>query len=169
MRDDLKLTIREAQPPDIEDLATLYIGSAKYHYALNPRMYIIPSQDIVISDIKEGFKKSKGKKDSLSLVAEYKGKVVGCIGIRLHRNEKQRMIRAELSAELDISVREDMRGLGIGTQLIQAAEKWAQKRGADRVLLNTYAENKKAINFYSKHNYYQIIGVLLAKTLKKTG
>ena len=76
-------------------------------------------------------------------------------------------ISTSLSAELDIAIKESMRGSGVGTKLIKTAEIWAGKHGADRLILKTYVGNERAINFYTKHNHFEVIGLVLAKPLKR--
>jgi len=132
-------------------------------------LYNIQNREVVLAHNKKQHASSLGKtikKEGITLVAEHKGQVVGVIGVTLHRHEEHSLLRVKVSAELDISVKETMRGYGVGTKLIQAAEVWAQKHGAERMMLHTYVGNERAINFYKKYNQFEVIGLVLAKPLK---
>lgn len=54
-------------------------------------------------------------------------------------------------------IREDLRGLGYGTQLLSLAEKQARERGAKQVILDTFSF--QAPEFYKKFGY-EVFGVL---------
>lgn len=51
-------------------------------------------------------------------------------------------------------VSEDLRGRGIGSQLLQAAESEAMKRGAKYVFVDTFSF--QAPEFYRKHDYEEV-------------
>lgn len=51
-------------------------------------------------------------------------------------------------------VKEDLRGQGIGTQLLQQAESEAKKRNCRYVFVNTYQFQAPA--FYQKHGYQEV-------------
>lgn len=53
----------------------------------------------------------------------------------------------------DVVVREDRRGEGIGSQLLQSIESWAEKRGVCRLQLLADKNNSSAIHFYKNHQW----------------
>ncbi|WP_103074785.1 GNAT family N-acetyltransferase [Solilutibacter silvestris] len=47
-------------------------------------------------------------------------------------------------------------GSGLGRRLIETAVSYAQAHGAERLLLGVYAENEKALSFYTRSGFEQI-------------
>ncbi len=54
---------------------------------------------------------------------------------------------------LTISVREAYRGKGVGSALMETAEKYAQAQGMRRIELEVFGKNKNAIALYAKRGY----------------
>lgn len=52
---------------------------------------------------------------------------------------------------LDIYIREEYRGKGIGTGLMDRMFEWFREEGCASVLINAYAANSAATNFYKKY------------------
>ena len=48
----------------------------------------------------------------------------------------------------------DARSKGIGQLLLNSIEKYFKKVGCEYVLIDVFAYNEKAINFYEKHDYH---------------
>ena len=49
---------------------------------------------------------------------------------------------------------QDARSKGIGQLLLNSIEKYFKKVGCEYVLIDVFAYNEKAINFYEKHDYH---------------
>jgi putative acetyltransferase len=86
--------------------------------------------------------------DSLSIVAEYDGKIIGSAG--LHRYPGRR----SHAATLGMAVRDDYQGKGVGTallrELIDAADNWL---GLRRLELTVYTDNERAIRLYQRFGF----------------
>jgi len=54
----------------------------------------------------------------------------------------------------DLAVREDSRGEGAGTAMVEEAMVWLRDQGITRVELRTSAKNGPAIDFYRKHGFW---------------
>jgi ribosomal protein S18 acetylase RimI-like enzyme len=65
----------------------------------------------------------------------------------------------------NIAVDEDLRGDGIGSELLQKAKEDARKRGCDRILLDVLFSNKRVIPWYERYGF-RICG---KKSAKKFG
>lgn len=57
---------------------------------------------------------------------------------------------------ITIDVLETHRRLGVGSQLLRAAETEAATRGVHRMVLETATDNKAVIAFWEKHGYRQL-------------
>jgi len=64
----------------------------------------------------------------------------------------------------DIEVREGLRGLGWGRELMTYAEQWAAERGAREIALNVFGRNAVARELYSSLGYSER-SVAMAKRL----
>ncbi len=62
---------------------------------------------------------------------------------------------------LDIYIKEEYRGKGIGTLLMDTMFEWFRKEDCRSVMINAYADNKLALDFYKKYGM-----VLLGETYK---
>lgn len=54
----------------------------------------------------------------------------------------------------ELIVSQDARSRGIGQLLLNSIEKYFKKVGCEYVLIDVFAYNEKAINFYEKHDYH---------------
>ncbi|MEK7553032.1 MAG: GNAT family N-acetyltransferase [Patescibacteria group bacterium] len=111
------------------------------------------------------------------LVAKDGDRFVGYLSIFFARFRKMKT-----NAYLVLSVREGYRGQGIGTRLMQEAEKLARERGIRRLELEVFAKNKQAYGLFKRLGYEEegrkrqavrvrdefIDLVLMAKFLTKT-
>ncbi|GAA4869675.1 GNAT family N-acetyltransferase [Luteimonas vadosa] len=85
------------------------------------------------------------------LVAECGDELVGQLGLQVSTNPRRRHV-----GDLGMGVRDDWRGRGVGTALLEAAlvlaDGWLQLR---RIELQVYARNAAAIALYEKHGFEQ--------------
>lgn len=61
--------------------------------------------------------------------------------------------RDDLAALWDIRVAPKMRGKGVGSALLRAAEKWASAQGATSMKVETQNINVPACRFYDRHGF----------------
>jgi ribosomal protein S18 acetylase RimI-like enzyme len=45
------------------------------------------------------------------------------------------------------------RGLGVGTALLDAAEAWSRRQGADKLVLSVFPHNAAALGFYERRGF----------------
>ena len=136
------LIIREATEQDAEQ--TLWFG--KILFSSSDQVLITPGEFTnTLEQQKEwiaGFQKS----DSILLVAEQEGKVVGVLDVRRSNRKKIKHI-----AEFGVSVLPDFENRGIATKLIQTFLGWAEKESQiEKAVLTVFATNGRAIALYSK-------------------
>jgi len=85
----------------------------------------------------------------ISVVAEIDGKVIGYLnGFIRKPNGAYLGKRAEID---NMCVTEMVRGHGIGTALINEFKKWAKNNDVERIMVEAFSANEKAIAFYQKN------------------
>lgn len=96
------------------------------------------------------------------LVAENSSQVVGLV----HFQVRYTLMNDPYGEIVSFVIREDMRGQGIGTLLLNAVEKWALHLGLNQIILYSNALRKKAHQFYGKNGYLKVKdSVMLKKCL----
>lgn len=88
------------------------------------------------------------KKNSIFLVAELDGKIVGSLNF-IGGGRK----RTRHKGEFGMSVLKDFWGLGIGSSLLQSLLDWAKISGIKKIQLEVMADNERAIKLYEKFNF----------------
>ncbi len=86
--------------------------------------------------------------DDARLGARVDGELAGYVAL-----ERGRFRRNRHSAELVLGVRARFGGRGVGGHLLQAAERWARKRGVDRIELTVMEHNGRARRLYERCGY----------------
>lgn len=85
--------------------------------------------------------------DDCIIVAEFKKAVIGYISIIVNREDEQ---YAYID---DFCVKKEYRNLGVGTQLLQSAENFAQNIGIADIRLHVEIINTSAQNLYIKSGF----------------
>ena len=88
--------------------------------------------------------------DSVTLVAEIDGDVVGVVDMEYHQRLGDHRPQARIN---DLVVTERARREGVGTQLLSGAEALARKRGCFRMALVTANWREDAIGFYERQGW----------------
>jgi RimJ/RimL family protein N-acetyltransferase len=81
-------------------------------------------------------------------VAEADGEVVGNVLISVDRG-----VATEHIGVLSITIAKDWRDVGIGTELVETAQRWAVDRGLRKVSLGVFPDNERAIAVYEKRGF----------------
>ena len=84
-------------------------------------------------------------KGSIFLVATLDDRLVGNLGLLVDAHPASPHVRV-----LGVSVARDVRGLGLGTELIGVALRWGVRHGATKVTLSVFGDNAAAIRFYER-------------------
>jgi ribosomal protein S18 acetylase RimI-like enzyme len=98
-------------------------------------------------------------------VAESQGIIVGFACLRVTRSICYDFALAELT---ELYVDETFRRRGIGRALIEQAERAAQERGAESLMLLTGGKNLAAQEFYRSSGYQVLQDLVLSKKLANT-
>jgi RimJ/RimL family protein N-acetyltransferase len=142
-----EVTIREARREDAAPLITFVQALADEPDIDIP---LGPGEFTLTVEEEEKFLEDYAAADnSIYLVAEADGQIVGILNMR---GGTRRALRH--AAELGISIRQDWRNRGVGSQLIAAAVAWARASGVvKRIDLQVYARNQRAIHLYQKFGF----------------
>jgi len=88
--------------------------------------------------------------DSVTLVAEVDGAVIGVVDMEYHQRLGDHRPQARVN---DLIVTEGVRGEGVGTQLLGRAETLARNRGCFRMALVTAGWREATIAFYAREGW----------------
>jgi GNAT superfamily N-acetyltransferase len=164
------LVVRPARTSDAANLARNWIEVAHHYVELDPEAAQVPSTDGLVEFFEELLRRPWSE-DSVWLVAEVGGQVIGDISARLERPAKDaehQVMRnmGEIRVYVDsLSVAEASRREGVGTRLMQAIEQWGRDRGAVRVMLDTHARSPLSVPFYERRMGYRRRSIVFEKRL----
>ncbi|HEY3053230.1 MAG TPA: GNAT family N-acetyltransferase [Thermoanaerobaculia bacterium] len=138
----MALTIRKAEPRDLESLGRLGAMLMRTHYAFDRQRFLAPGQGS-----ERGYASFLGSvlesPDDCVFIAEQDGAITGYVYAALEPLSWKEL-RGPAGFIHDVVVAEETRRLGIGTKLIQVAVEWLRERGAPRVILWSAASNETA-------------------------
>jgi ribosomal protein S18 acetylase RimI-like enzyme/predicted double-glycine peptidase len=120
------------------------------------RLATVKDLDALVRLEKVGFTSDQFDRDQLlyllseanatALIIEQDGQVCGSAIMAWRKN-------SEVGRLYSIVIDPAFQGCGLGSQLLQACEDTALKRGCDRVSLEVRVDNKRAITMYERHGY----------------
>jgi RimJ/RimL family protein N-acetyltransferase len=136
--------VRHATPDDAEQLITHV-----QHMAVEAAQWL-PMQpgefQVSMEEEREILTKAAASQNSLFLVAEVDGKIVGLLNYSGGKRKATRHV-----ATFGMSVRSAWQCRGVGTALLTAAIRHAKESGCIRRLdLQVYADNERAIRLYKR-------------------
>ncbi len=141
------VTIREAQPDDAKALLAFVrqtLADPGLDVPLQPDEFDLSVEEE--ENILAGYVASD---NSIMLLAEVDGSVVGQLGLR---GSRRRALRH--AAELGMTVSREWRDRGIGTALMERAVVWARGGGVlKRIELRVYVRNAPALHLYQKFGF----------------
>ena len=144
-RDGRQWRLRPARPTDGRSLARLFADvRAEGRWLITaPGAVSEPSEAFWISEmVRAG--------EHLVLVAEADAEVVGNILVTVDRG-----VATEHIGVLSITIADGWRDVGIGSELVAAAQRWAVDRGLRKLSLGVFPENERAIAVYTKLGFVQ--------------
>ena len=135
--DDTKMIIREAEPADLFVLTEL----------MNELGYAT-----TMDEMKLRFENIQNHRDYKTFVAAANTDILGMVGLSKNYSYDQNGIYVRVLA---LVTRSSFRQQGIGKRLMDVAENWARKIGANKVLLNCGNREEREIAqlFYKKIGY----------------
>jgi N-acetylglutamate synthase-like GNAT family acetyltransferase len=133
-------TVVKIRPAKEHDLAAVAALSGQLGYPKTPEV-LKPAYETVLD---------KEADQALFVAAAEDGKVIGWLYIYIPRD----YLMFEGSAEISgLVVDGDYRSRGVGGQLLDVAEEWAQRQGCRTVRVRSNEIRKEAHEFYSRRGY----------------
>ena len=161
------IEVRPIDPTlDADAVARAIVDSSIWHVGLEPERYRVLDAAVVADDYRHGRQHRPGDRpgERTTLVAALDGAVVGVADLRIadpagaHRPLRYGEI-------VELAVMADVRGRGVGSALLAAAEAWARERGCAYTVLDYNARNAEAGRFYRDRHGYQSAGEIVVKKL----
>ena len=165
----MTITIRTARPGDGAGVSRAWLSAAGYYVDLDPEHFQMPSAEGLAEAWDNQFGTQAG--DSLQLVAELDGQVIGWLWARIEppgRNTSAQLVREHGWTRLEVTSLIVDRGSwreGAGTALLEQAEAWGRAQGAQVARLDTYAHSPVSVPFYEEHMGYQRRSIVFQKRL----
>lgn len=146
MKIDIRIRrAREDELKVVQDMNhKLFVHDNKYFNDLNLQW---PYQEKGTEYFKNKINNTKG----VCIVAEVEGVVVGYLaGSTFDAGTAYLAKRAELD---NMFVEEEYRMSGVGKELVEEFKKWCQENGVEKMFVNAYSPNTRAIAFYQKSGF----------------
>jgi GNAT superfamily N-acetyltransferase len=165
-----RITIRHVRASDAAELARNWIEVAQHYVELDPQAFRVPSTDGLVEFFEKSLNRPRSE-DSVWLVAEVDGQVVGDVSAHLERpaeDAERQLLRylGEVRIYVDaLGVVQVHRRRGVGTRLMQAIERWARERGAVCAMLDTHAASPLSVPFYERGMGYRRRSIVFEKRL----
>lgn len=122
-----------------------------FHQESLPKVYRHPEGYI---RTKESIAERLHRENSVWLVAEHEGQIVGSIDVSVRQTEDSPLVVPRRYARIGtLLVAERYRRRGIARALLDAAHRWARDQGVDQFELNVYEFNQGAIALYERLGY----------------
>ncbi len=166
----MDLALRPPRPGDGPGLARCWLDAGASYAALNLTLFQVPAADGLAQSLEDRFLHLAAN-DALVLVADTAGHVVGYLIATIAQPSPRAALDASRDAGLvrlaidALIIREDSRHHGVGTRLMDAAERWGRGRGAAIALLDTY-DSPLSVPFYEHHLGYSRRALRLRKDLR---
>lgn len=167
-----ELIIRDIRPGDGTGCARAWLDAGRHYAALVPDVIQVPDADGLAEWFEEAIGEEERDDDVLWQVAEdLPDGVVGMVEASVvrpapdaHRQLQRDLSRTRLMVNA-LTVAEGYRRRGVGTALMEAAERWGRAKGAVVAVTDTNLRSPLSIPFYEKRMGYGRQAVLFRKAL----
>jgi GNAT superfamily N-acetyltransferase len=165
----MSVSVRPARPGDAAAISHVWLSTAAYYADLDPAHFQVP-RAVGLAQIWED-ELGHDNRDSLRLVAEAAGSVIGWLSARIELPEEGAAMQltrehgwTRLAVDALLVDRDHWRH-GAGMALLEAAETWGRDRGAQVARLDTYAHSPVSVPFYEDRMGYQRRSIVFQKQL----
>ncbi|TCS38759.1 GNAT family N-acetyltransferase [Reinekea marinisedimentorum] len=144
------MKIRAANTADLNQLVALNREVHDVHVEIEPSLFCSASEEVFKSF---WFSKLKDN-DSVVLVAQWRGTVVGYLLLRKRFRQKNDLMQERKCAFIEqVCVLENHRGQGVFQQLLVRAKELAVQSGFSRLELDVWSNNSDAKNAFLKSGF----------------
>lgn len=161
------MLIRKATPKDIEGIFKTFLEMVKSEDSASKKvapflMDLRKKGKDFKEDARKELLREVRERNSLYLVAEDKGKIIGyCYGTV--KAEKGPFFKSTLIGHLNgLVVKKQYNGKGIGSKLHRELEKWFKEKKCKQIKLEVFTTNL-AKRIYSKLGYHEVISKMNKK------
>jgi ribosomal protein S18 acetylase RimI-like enzyme len=161
----MQIEIRPCAPEDTKSIADIFIESAAYHVELDPERYSVPDVEVISARYRERQHPADAHNEATTYVAECSGEIIGFIDVQLDRSPDAMHKEMTYCHISEIAVRNGHQNQGIGGRLLEAAEEWGRKMGAEFASLEFHTENTRASLFYQGRMGYRPASITAIKRL----
>jgi ribosomal protein S18 acetylase RimI-like enzyme len=144
------LTYREATDSDLPAICALGEEVNALHHAAFP--HIFAGAGAADRDAAH-WKRSIGRDDATTFVAEAQGVLVGFVTVGIVAESHSLLQPMRFGRVGSVGVTRCHRGRGIGPALMQRAHEWVALRGGVEMRLNVWAFNTHALHVYEELGY----------------
>jgi GNAT superfamily N-acetyltransferase len=165
----MAVLVRAARSGDGAGISRAWLSAAAYYADLDPEHFQVPTAEGLAESWDSDLGRDSG--DSLQLVAESGGQVVGWLAARIELpegNAAAQLTREHAWIRLVVDALIVHRAYwrrGAGTALLEAAEAWGRAQGARVVRLDTYAHSPVSVPFYEERMSYRRRSIEFQKRL----
>lgn len=151
--------VRLARSEDVDAAAELVVRLKRLNGEFDPLFKVA---DDAPRQAKEYLSEALHNKDTLVLVCEMRGKVVGLVKADVRR---RRFYEPPLVGEIvDFYVLPEFRRRGLGEELVGQAKAKLREKGAQIVTAEFPSQNQIAVSFYQKNGFRPVISVYATKS-----
>ena len=144
------LAIHPARPRDREAILDLWLALIDYHRALDPLYPVVPGiREALREEVERGLLGGLCR----LLVAELDGALVGFAFAEVERVETREASGPGSSWIHELYVVPEERSSGVGSALVEAAEKFLAKRGGGRIAVRVESGNEDGLRFWARRNF----------------
>lgn len=152
----MDIVIKEYRPPDKPELIELMEILQDFLAGIDPlhRMHRLPEYGELYT---KGLLQRMSQSAGVIYIAKQGQKALGCITGNIEEfNAEQRTGTSGVRTGhvLELVVREDCRGKGIGKMLMQKMEDYFKSQGCDIVRIEVFVPNASARRFYNRLQYH---------------
>ncbi len=158
--------IRPAKTYDLDAVCRLYVAFHEFHVSgLPDRLCSIGDPHTFdCADLSDNLAHLLTKPDAAILVAEVDQRIVGLTEVYLRQDEGDSpKVLYRYGYLQSLMVDESVRGQGIGTALVAAAEQWARELGASEMRLETWEFPAGPLTFYEGVGYHTLRRMLVRR------